>query len=71
MKSDSNNSIITFRECPRCNTKNEPNAILCKLCGLILDARYANKREDKIKVLESRIDKLAEMFNELINKKLV
>jgi site-specific recombinase XerD len=68
LKVDSSN-IIDFRECYRCNTKNEPNARICKLCGLILDQKYANSirnnQQEKIKELEEKIEKLTILFNEL------
>ncbi len=69
IKEKSSNSMINFRICYRCNTRNEPNARICKLCGLILDKEYANSiksnEKAKIKELEEKIEKLTMLFNEL------
>jgi integrase len=72
IKKDISNGMVTFRECYRCNTKNEPNAIICKLCGLILDKEYANtirnNQQEKIKELEEKIERLTMLFDELTKR---
>ncbi len=72
IKEDSSNGMVTFRECYRCNTKNEPNARICKLCGLILDKEYANtirnNQQEKIKELEEKIERLTMLFDELAKR---
>ncbi|MEM3103235.1 MAG: site-specific integrase [Candidatus Nitrosocaldus sp.] len=70
--SNSSNSIIEPKRCYRCNTLNEPNARICKHCGLIIDPRYAmqihSEREGKIKELEEKVIHIEELFNELLSK---
>ena len=69
---NNNVSIVTFRECNRCNTKNDPNARICKLCGLILDREYAlrikDEKEARIKELESKIERLEGIINALAER---
>ncbi|MEM4394751.1 MAG: site-specific integrase, partial [Candidatus Nitrosocaldaceae archaeon] len=70
--SNNSNSIIEPKRCYRCNTLNEPNARICKHCGLIIDPRYAmqihSEREGKIKELEEKVIHIEELFNELLSK---
>ncbi|MEM4400653.1 MAG: tyrosine-type recombinase/integrase [Candidatus Nitrosocaldus sp.] len=70
--SNSNSSIIEPRKCYRCNTLNEPNARICKHCGLIIDPRYAmqihNEREGKIKELEERLARVTAVVEELLRR---
>ncbi|MEM0446410.1 MAG: hypothetical protein QW572_03570 [Candidatus Nitrosocaldus sp.] len=64
----SNSSIIEPRKCYRCNTLNEPNARICKHCGLILDARYAiqmHGEKEKANRLEEEVAKLTALVEEL------
>ncbi len=66
------NSIIEPRKCYRCNTLNEPNARICKHCGLIIDPKYAmqihSEREEKIKELEDRLARVTAVVEELLRR---
>ncbi|MEM4275694.1 MAG: site-specific integrase [Candidatus Nitrosocaldus sp.] len=75
--SNSNGSIIEPKRCYRCNTLNEPNAYICKYCGLILDTRYAMQRkreeegkreEERIRELEDRLAKVTALVEELLRR---
>ncbi|MEM2919418.1 MAG: tyrosine-type recombinase/integrase [Candidatus Nitrosocaldus sp.] len=69
---NSSNSIIEPRKCYRCNTLNEPNARICKHCGLIIDPKYAmqihSEREEKIKELEERLARVTAIVEELLRR---
>ncbi|MEM3092590.1 MAG: site-specific integrase, partial [Candidatus Nitrosocaldus sp.] len=68
----SSNSIIEPKRCYRCNTLNEPNARICKHCGLIIDPKYAmqihSEREEKIKELEERLARVTAIVEELLRR---
>ncbi|MEM1959682.1 MAG: site-specific integrase [Candidatus Nitrosocaldus sp.] len=68
----SSNSIIEPKRCYRCNTLNEPNARICKHCGLIIDPKYAmqihSEREEKIKELEERLARVTAVVEELLRR---
>ncbi|MEM4611671.1 MAG: site-specific integrase [Candidatus Nitrosocaldus sp.] len=70
--SNNSNSIIEPKRCYRCNTLNEPNARICKHCGLIIDPRYAmqihSEREEKIKELEERLARVTAIVEELLRR---
>ncbi|MEM4364991.1 MAG: site-specific integrase [Candidatus Nitrosocaldus sp.] len=70
--SSNSNSIIEPKRCYRCNTLNEPNARICKHCGLVIDPRYAmqihSEREGKIKELEERLARVTAIVEELLRR---
>jgi integrase/ribosomal protein S27AE len=52
------------RICPRCQALNEPNAVTCSKCGLILDERYAASTIEISHELRKEIEELKKIMNE-------
>jgi site-specific recombinase XerD len=59
------NGIPTLKTCPNCTERNEPTAIRCGRCGLILDQKTAielqSKEEKKLDDALNRIDSLEKL----------
>ena len=68
-------NILKIVECPRCGAKNQPDAVRCEWCGLILDKQLALKieeeerrrTEEKEKALIGRIERLERLVRSLLN----
>lgn len=64
-------SLLELKVCYRCQYKNEPDAKVCKQCGLILDPKFKEQvyqdNRNKLKEIE-KFGRLEELVNELVNR---
>ncbi len=65
------NAVLKVVECPRCKTKNRPDAVRCSFCGLILDKELAIKIEEEERrrdeAMIARIERLERLVRSLLN----
>ncbi|MGC8998551.1 MAG: tyrosine-type recombinase/integrase [Candidatus Bathyarchaeia archaeon] len=63
--------VLKTAECPRCKTRNAPDAVRCNFCGLVLDRRLAEKMEEeerrKDEAIMARIEQLEQLVRSLLN----
>jgi integrase/ribosomal protein L40E len=65
--------VLKAEECPRCGTKNPPDALRCNCCGYIIDKELATKMEEEErredKAIIARIERLEQLVRSLLNGK--
>ena len=75
-KRSETDGILKIVECPRCGAKNQPDAVRCEWCGLILDQKLALKieeeerkaAEEREKALIERIERLERLVYSLLTR---
>ena len=69
-KRSETDGMLRIMECPRCYSENQPEALRCEWCGLILDKQLALKieeerkrrTEEKEKALSEWIERLEHLY---------
>jgi ribosomal protein L40E len=70
-RGEKHDSMLKSIECPRCKTRNGPDAARCSFCGLILDRKLAEEMEEeerkKDQAVIARIERLEKLVRSLLN----